>query len=105
VVEFHKTTSTIGSHCGICPRCQAPTSFGNSNDKILMVSSDGDMPPFLTFVSVTDGKLLGHYRYPAGQDGMEQPVRGEFLLKPRLACERAHDNGHANDTISRSRRR
>ena len=33
------------------------------------------------------------------------PVRGEFLLKPRLACERAHDNGHANDTISRSRRR
>ena len=39
-----------------------------------MVSSDGDMPPFLTFVSVTDGKILGHYKYPAGQDGMEQPV-------------------------------
>lgn len=33
------------------------------------------------------------------------PVRGEFLLMPRLACERVHDNGHANDTISRSRRR
>ena len=32
-------------------------------------------------------------------------VPGEFLLKPRLACERAHDNGHANDTISRSCRR
>jgi DNA-binding beta-propeller fold protein YncE len=46
----------------------------DSNDKILMVSSDGDMPPFLTFVSVTDGKILGHYKYPAGQDGMEQPV-------------------------------
>jgi hypothetical protein len=46
----------------------------DSNDKMLMVSSDGDMPPFLTFVSVTDGKILGHYKYPAGQDGMEQPV-------------------------------
>jgi hypothetical protein len=33
------------------------------------------------------------------------PVRGEFLLMPRLACERVHDNGHANDTISRLRRR
>jgi len=46
----------------------------DSNDKILMVSSDGDMPPYLTFVSVTDGKILGHYKYPAGQDGMEQPA-------------------------------
>lgn len=46
----------------------------DSNDKILMVSSDGDMPPYLTFVSVTDGKILGHYKYPVGQDGMEQPV-------------------------------
>jgi len=46
----------------------------DSTDKILMVSSDGDMPPILTFVSVTDGKVLGHYKYPAGQDGMEQPV-------------------------------
>jgi bifunctional non-homologous end joining protein LigD len=35
----------------------------------------------------------------------KQRVRGEFLLMPRLACERVHDNGHANDTISRSRRR
>jgi hypothetical protein len=34
-----------------------------------------------------------------------EPVRGEFLLMPRLACERVRDNGHANDTISRSRRR
>src|SRR5579871_5886775 len=46
----------------------------DSNDKILMVSDDGDKPPILTFVSVTDGKVLGHYKYPAGQDGMEQPV-------------------------------
>ena len=46
----------------------------DSNDKILMVSSDGDMPPYLTFVSVTDGKIMGHYKYPSGQDGMEQPV-------------------------------
>jgi catalase len=33
------------------------------------------------------------------------PVPGEFLLKPQLACERGHDNGHANDRISRSRTR
>jgi hypothetical protein len=46
----------------------------DSTDKILMASSDGDMPPILTFVSVTDGAVLGHYKYPAGQDGMEQPV-------------------------------
>ncbi len=43
-------------------------------DQMLMVSSDGDMPPFLTFISVKDGSILGQYKYPAGQDGMEQPV-------------------------------
>jgi hypothetical protein len=43
-------------------------------DHILMASSDGDSPPFLTFISVKDGSVLGHYRYPAGQDGMEQPA-------------------------------
>jgi len=43
-------------------------------DKILMTSNDGDAPPFLTFVSVVDGSVLGHYKYPAGQDGMEQPA-------------------------------
>jgi hypothetical protein len=39
------------------------------------------------------------------QDGFYEPVRGEFLLMPRLAWERVHDNGLANDMISRSRRR
>ena len=43
-------------------------------DKILMTSNDGDAPPFLTFVSAVDGKILGQYKYPAGQDGMEQPA-------------------------------
>jgi len=43
-------------------------------DKILMTSNDGDMPPFLTFISVTDGSVLGHYYYPEDQDGMEQPT-------------------------------
>ena len=41
---------------------------------------------------------LPEYRWTSG-------VRGEFLFMPRLECERVHDNGHANDTISRSRRR
>src|SRR5215472_6726810 len=39
-----------------------------------MASNDGDAPPFLTFVSVKNGAVLGHYKYPADQDGMEQPV-------------------------------
>jgi hypothetical protein len=43
-------------------------------DQILMVSDDGDSPPILTFISVRDGSVLGHYTYPAGQDGMEQSV-------------------------------
>jgi len=43
-------------------------------DQILLVSSDGDAPPFLTFISVKDAAVLGQYKYPAGQDGMEQPV-------------------------------
>jgi hypothetical protein len=47
-------------------------------DRILMASSDGDSPPFVTFISVMDGSVLGHYKYPAEQDGLEQPawVRG-----------------------------
>jgi hypothetical protein len=42
--------------------------------QVLMASNDGDSPPFLTFVSVKNGSVLGHYKYPADQDGMEQPV-------------------------------
>jgi len=43
-------------------------------DRILMASSDGDSPVFLTFISVTDGRVLGHYKYPPDQDGLEQPA-------------------------------
>jgi hypothetical protein len=43
-------------------------------DKILMTSNDGDAPPFLTFISVSDGSVLGHYYYPKDQVGMEQPT-------------------------------
>jgi hypothetical protein len=43
-------------------------------DQVLMVSNDGDSPPFLTFISARDGSVLGRYTYPAGQDGMEQSV-------------------------------
>jgi hypothetical protein len=42
-------------------------------DPILMASSDGDSPPFLTFLSVEDGAVLEQYHYPAGREGMEQP--------------------------------
>jgi len=43
-------------------------------DRILMASSDGDSPPFVTFISVSDGTVLGRYKYPPGQDGLEQPA-------------------------------
>ncbi len=43
-------------------------------DRILMISNDGDSPPFLTFISIRDGSVLGHFMYPTGQDGMEQSV-------------------------------
>ena len=43
-------------------------------DQILMASNDGDSPVFLTFVSVKDGRVLGHYYYPKEQNGLEQPA-------------------------------
>jgi hypothetical protein len=43
-------------------------------DHILMASNDGDSPVFLTCIWVTDGRVLGHYKYPADQDGLEQPA-------------------------------
>ena len=42
--------------------------------QILMASNDGDSPVFLTFVSVKDGRVLGQYKYPIDQDGLEQPA-------------------------------
>lgn len=43
-------------------------------DKIIMASSDGDAPVFVTFISAVDGKILGQYNYPQDQDGLEQPA-------------------------------
>jgi hypothetical protein len=43
-------------------------------DKILIASSDGDSPVFLTFISAASGSILGHYKYPADQQGLEQPA-------------------------------
>jgi hypothetical protein len=43
-------------------------------NRILYAENDGDTPPRITFVSVTDGAVLGNYVYPSDQDGMEQPV-------------------------------
>ncbi|MDE3108889.1 MAG: hypothetical protein KGL02_03010, partial [Acidobacteriota bacterium] len=42
--------------------------------RVLLAENDGDFPPYITFVSVTDGKILGRYVYPKGQEGMEQPT-------------------------------
>ena len=43
-------------------------------DRILMAENDGDSPPYVIFVSVPDGSVLGRYVYPKSQDGMEQPA-------------------------------
>lgn len=43
-------------------------------DRILLAENDGDSPPYVVFVSVTDGSVLGRYVYPRSQDGMEQPA-------------------------------
>lgn len=43
-------------------------------NQILLAENDGDFPPYITFVSVTNGRILGRYVYPKGQEGMEQPV-------------------------------
>jgi hypothetical protein len=43
-------------------------------DQILLAENDGDSPPYITFVSVSSGRILGRYVYPKGQDGMEQPA-------------------------------
>ncbi len=43
-------------------------------DRILMAENDGDSPPYIVFVSVTDGSVVGRYVYPKEQDGMEQPT-------------------------------
>jgi hypothetical protein len=43
-------------------------------DRILLAENDGDSPPYIIFVSVTDGSVLGRYVYPKEQDGMEQPA-------------------------------
>lgn len=42
--------------------------------RILLAENDGDFPPYVTFVNVTNGKIVGRYTYPKGQEGMEQPV-------------------------------
>lgn len=43
-------------------------------DRILMAENDGDTPPYVVFLSVTNGSMLGRYVYPKDQDGMEQPA-------------------------------
>ena len=43
-------------------------------DRILLAENDGDSPPYVVFVSVTSGSVLGRYVYPKQQDGLEQPA-------------------------------
>lgn len=43
-------------------------------DQILLAENDGNSPPYISFVSVSTGRILGRYVYPQSQDGMEQPA-------------------------------
>ena len=43
-------------------------------DQILLAENDGDTPPYIVFVAVKTGSILGRYVYPKDQDGMEQPA-------------------------------
>lgn len=43
-------------------------------DQIVMAENDGDTPPYVVFVSVESGSIIGRYVYPKNQDGMEQPA-------------------------------
>lgn len=43
-------------------------------DQILLAENDGDTPPYIVFVSVKSGSIIGRYVYPKDQDGMEQPA-------------------------------
>lgn len=43
-------------------------------DQIVMAENDGDSPPYIVFVSVKSGAIIGRYVYPKNQDGMEQPA-------------------------------
>lgn len=38
-------------------------------DRIPIVKNNWESPPLITFISVTEGSVLGHYLYPASQDG------------------------------------
>jgi hypothetical protein len=53
-------------------------------NRILYAENDGDTPSRITFVSVNDGAVLGHYMYPREQDGMEQPA---WLRHTGLFCQ------------------
>jgi hypothetical protein len=41
---------------------------------ILMAENDGSFPPYVIFLSVPSGKVIGRYVYPKDQSGMEQPA-------------------------------
>lgn len=43
-------------------------------DHILMAENDGSFPPYVIFLSVPSGKVIGRHVYPKGQKGMEQPA-------------------------------
>lgn len=43
-------------------------------DHILLAENDGSFPPYVIFLSIPSGKVIGRHVYPKGQMGMEQPA-------------------------------
>jgi DNA-binding beta-propeller fold protein YncE len=43
-------------------------------DHLIVIANDADDPPFLSFISTTDRRVVGKIMYPDATDGLEQPV-------------------------------
>jgi hypothetical protein len=73
-------------------------------DKIILIANDDDTPPFVTFISVEDRKVLGQIRYdgvqgPQATNGLEQPVwdpqARQFYMS--VPATKDHPNGEVDE--------
>jgi DNA-binding beta-propeller fold protein YncE len=60
-------------------------------DKIVMFANDSDDPPFVTFVSATDQKILGKLEFP-GADGLEESFFDDSTGMFWLSVPKSKDN-------------
>ncbi len=46
----------------------------DEKDHLIVIANDADDPPYLTFISTEDHRVLGRLDFPAATDGLEQPL-------------------------------